>query len=63
MSQRDTPLFWEIGSFYNSLRVKRLSFTVFKSIQPIFWYLEELIYNTYTSIMSLDDFTVTTSVL
>jgi len=30
-----------IGSFYNSLRVKKLSFTIFKSIQAIFWYLEE----------------------
>jgi len=30
--------FGEIGgiSFYNSLRVKNLSFTVFESIQPIF---------------------------
>jgi len=28
--------FLEIGSFYNSPRVKQLSFTVFKSIQPIF---------------------------
>jgi len=26
----------EIGSFYNSLRVKQLSFTVFESIQLIF---------------------------
>jgi len=26
----------EIGSFYNSPRVKQLSFTVFESIQPIF---------------------------
>jgi len=28
--------FWDIGSFYNSPRGKQLSFTVFKSIQPIF---------------------------
>jgi len=28
--------FLEIGSFYHSPRVKQLSFTVFKSIQPIF---------------------------
>ncbi len=27
----------EIGSFYNSPRVKQLSFTVFESIQPISW--------------------------
>jgi len=33
---RDTPLFLEIGSFYNSPRLKQLSFTVFESIQPIF---------------------------
>jgi len=33
--------FLEIGSFYHSLRVKQLTFTVFKTIQPIFWYLEE----------------------
>jgi len=33
--------FLEIGSFYNSPRVKQLSFTVFESIQPIFPYLEE----------------------
>jgi len=38
---RDTPLFLEIGSFYNSPRVKHLGFTVFESIQPIFWYVEE----------------------
>jgi len=31
----------EIGSFYNSPRVKQLGFTVFESIQTIFWYLEE----------------------
>jgi len=30
----DTPLFLEIGSFYNP-RVKMLSFTFFESIQPI----------------------------
>jgi len=28
--------FLEIGSFYNSPRVKQLSFTIFESIQPIF---------------------------
>jgi len=28
--------FLEIGSFYNSPRVKQFGFTVFKSIQPIF---------------------------
>jgi len=28
--------FLEIGSFYSSLRVKQLSFTIFESIQPIF---------------------------
>jgi len=28
--------FMEIGSFYNSHRVKQLSFTIFKCIQPIF---------------------------
>jgi len=33
--------FLETGLFYHSPRVKRLSFTVFKSIQPIFLYLEE----------------------
>jgi len=33
--------FLEMGSFYHSPRVKKLSFTVFKSIQQIFWYLEE----------------------
>jgi len=33
--------FLEISSFYNSPRVKKLSFTVFESIQPIFLYLEE----------------------
>jgi len=33
--------FLEIGSFYNSPRVKQLSFTIFESIQPTFWYLEE----------------------
>ncbi len=27
--------FLEIGSFYNSPRVKQLSFTIFRSIQPI----------------------------
>jgi len=32
--------FLEISSFYHSPRVKQLGFTVFKSIQPIFWYLE-----------------------
>jgi len=37
----DNPLFLEIGSFYNSPRVKQLSFTVFESIQPIFRFLEE----------------------
>jgi len=31
----------EIGSFYNFLRVKQSSFTIFESIQTIFWYLEE----------------------
>jgi len=31
----------EIVSFYNSPRVKQLSFTIFESIQLIFWYLEE----------------------
>jgi len=33
--------FLEIGSFYNSPRVKQLIFTVFESIQTIFLYLEE----------------------
>jgi len=28
--------FLEIGSFYNSLRVKYLGFIIFESIQPIF---------------------------
>jgi len=28
--------FLELGSFFHSPRVKQLSFTVFKSIQPIF---------------------------
>jgi len=28
--------FFEVGSFYNSLRVKQLGFTVFESIQLIF---------------------------
>jgi len=32
--------FGNIGSFYNSFRVKQLSFTVFKCIQLIFWYLD-----------------------
>jgi len=36
-----STLFLEIGSFYSSPRVKQLSFTVLKSIQPIFLYLEE----------------------
>jgi len=36
LKQRDTPLFLKIGSFYNSLRVKQLSFTIFESNQPIF---------------------------
>ncbi len=30
-----TPLFLEMGSFYNSPKIKQLSFTVFESIQPI----------------------------
>ncbi len=30
-----TPIFLKIGSFYNSPRVKQLSFTVFETIQPI----------------------------
>ncbi len=30
-----STFFLEIGSFYNSPRVKQLSFTVFESIQPI----------------------------
>ncbi len=29
---KGTPLFLEIGSFYNSPRVKQMSFTVFESI-------------------------------
>jgi len=33
--------FLEIGSFYHSPSVKQLGFTVFESIQLIFWYLEE----------------------
>jgi len=45
-TSNDYPLkgystFLEIGSFYNSLRVKQLGFTVFELIQPIFWYLDE----------------------
>jgi len=36
-----STFFLEIGSFYNSPIVKQLSFTVFESIQLIFWYLEE----------------------
>jgi len=28
--------FFEIGSFYHSLRVKQLGFTIFESIQSIF---------------------------
>jgi len=36
-----STFFLEIGSFYNSPRVKLLSFTVFECIQPIFRYLEE----------------------
>ncbi len=32
---KGTLYFLEIGSFYNSPRVKQLSFTVFESIQPI----------------------------
>jgi len=35
------PFFLEIGSFYQSPRVKELGFTIFESIQPIFSYLEE----------------------
>jgi len=36
-----STFFLEIGSFYNSPLVKQLGFNVFKSIPPIFWYLEE----------------------
>ncbi len=32
---KEDSTFLEIGSFYNSPRVKQLSFTVFESIQPI----------------------------
>ncbi len=32
---KEHSTFLEIGSFYNSPRVKQLSFTVFESIQPI----------------------------
>ncbi len=35
LALKGTPLFLEIGSFYTSPRVKKLSFTVFESIQPI----------------------------
>jgi len=40
-----TPLFLEIGSVYNSLRVKQLGFTVFKSILPILWFFFKNISN------------------
>ncbi len=33
--KRNAPLFLEIGSFYTSPRVKKLSFTIFESIQPM----------------------------
>jgi len=33
--------FLEIGSFYNSIRVKQLSFTIFASTQLIFLYLKD----------------------
>ncbi len=33
MHLKEHSTFLEIGSFYNSLRVKQLSFTVFESIQ------------------------------
>jgi len=36
-----STFFGNKGSFYNSPRVKLLSFTIFESIQLIFWYLEE----------------------
>jgi len=36
-----STFFLEIDSFDNSPRVKQLGFTIFESIQPIFWYLEE----------------------
>jgi len=39
--KRYSTFFLEIGSFYHSLRVKQLGFTIFESIQVIFWYLEE----------------------
>ncbi len=32
---KEHSTYLEIGSFYNSPRVKQLSFTVFESIQPI----------------------------
>jgi len=34
--------FLEIGSFYNSLRVKQLSFTIFESIQADFLILRRI---------------------
>ncbi len=34
---KEHSTFLEIGSFYNSPRVKQSSFTVFESIQPISW--------------------------
>jgi len=40
--KRDTPLFLEIGSFYNSPEVKLLSFTFFESIQPISGFVSRL---------------------
>ncbi len=35
LALKEHSTFLEIGSFYNSPRVKQLSFTVFESIQPI----------------------------
>ncbi len=32
---KEHSTFLEIGEFYNSPRVKQLSFTIFESIQPI----------------------------
>jgi len=36
LERSNIEFFLEIGSFYNSPRVKQLSFTVFESIQLIF---------------------------
>jgi len=41
MTLKGYSTFFGLDLFYNSPRVKQLSFTVFESIQLIFGYLEE----------------------